>query len=335
MSARYVLKRFMMMIPTLLGVSVITFFILRVIPGDPIIMLLPPNATEADVMRLRELYGLTGPIYKQYLIWVRDIFYGNFGTSIHFHLDVMKLIWERLPATIELVVIATVIASILGVAIGTWAIMRRGKLIDKASDAVAVFGLSIPDFLWGLLFILFFGVFFNLFPISGRIDPMLSLKPITRLMLVDSLIRLNFRAFANSLQHIFLPAVALSLPLTAVVIRVIKASLLETANEEYILTARIKGFSELVVIGVHALRNALIPTTTLVGVQFGFLIGGTVLVENIYGWPGNGSLAVMAIVTRDLPLIQGIIIVYSFLFILINFLIDVFYSVLNPKIRYE
>jgi peptide/nickel transport system permease protein len=213
--------------------------------------------------------------------------------------------------------------------------MKKGTLIDKSGSALAVLGLSIPDFLWGLIFVIFFGVFLQILPISGRIASADTLETITGFFLIDSLLKLDFKAFASSIQHIILPAFSLALPLTAIVIRVIKSSLLEAVREDYILLARVKGLSEKVVVFIHALRNALIPTTTIVGVQFGFLMGGTVLVEIIFSWPGLGKLAVTAIVARDLPLIQGIVLVLAVIFVLVNLLVDLLYTVINPKIRYR
>ena len=335
MSIWYTLKRFFYIGTTLLGVSVITFVILRIIPGNPIAMMLPPGATQEDIVMLTAQYGLDKPIPIQYGIWISKVIKGDFGVSIHMKQNVMELVMERLPATLELVFAATIIALILGIFIGTLSIMKKGTAVDKTGSFLAVIGLSIPDFLWGLLFILFFGVFWQVFPISGRIASTYTLKSVTGFFLIDSLIRLDFKSFYSSLNHIILPAFSLALPLTAIVIRVIKSSLLDVIKEDYILLARVKGLSEKVVIFIHALRNALIPTTTIVGVQFGFLMGGTVLVEIIYSWPGLGKLAVTAITTRDLPLIQGVVLVLAFIFVVVNLIVDLLYTVINPKIRYS
>ncbi len=335
MSLNYILKRLFYILTTLLGVSIITFFILRVIPGNPIVMMLPPQASHEDILLLKQQYGLDKPIPVQYWIWLKNVARGDFGTSIFMKQNVMDLVLQRLPATLELVITATLIALIIGIFIGTISIMKKGTLIDKSGSALAVLGLSIPDFLWGLIFVIFFGVFLQILPISGRIASADTLETITGFFLIDSLLKLDFKAFASSIQHIILPAFSLALPLTAIVIRVIKSSLLEAVREDYILLARVKGLSEKVVVFIHALRNALIPTTTIVGVQFGFLMGGTVLVEIIFSWPGLGKLAVTAIVARDLPLIQGIVLVLAVIFVLVNLLVDLLYTVINPKIRYR
>ena len=279
-------------------------------------------------------YGLDKPISTQYGIWLSKVAKGDFGVSIHMKQNVMELIMQRLPATLELALAATAIAVIIGTLIGTFSIMKKGTIMDKLGSGIAILGLSIPDFLWGLLFIIFFGVFWQIFPISGRIASTYTLKTITGFFLIDSLIRFDFKSFYSSVLHIILPAFSLGLPLMAIVIRVIKSSLLEVIKEDYILLARLKGLPEKVVIFIHALRNALIPTTTIVGVQFGFLMGGTVLVEIIYSWPGLGKLAVTAIITRDLPLIQGIVLVLAFIFVVVNLIVDLLYTVMNPKIRY-
>lgn len=334
MNLKYIFKRLLYMVTTLLGVSIITFVILRVIPGNPIVMMLPPQATQQDILELKAQYGLDKPIPTQYGIWLKDVVRGDFGRSIHMKQDVMELIMERLPATMELVLAATAIALILGTFIGTVSIMKKDTVLDKLGSLLAVLGLSIPDFLWGLFFVLFLGVFWHILPISGRIASNYTLKTITGFFLVDSLLRFDFRGFYYACLHLILPAFSLALPLTAIVIRVIKSSLLEVIKEDYILLARVKGLSERVVIFMHALRNALIPTTTIVGVQFGFLMGGTVLVEIIYSWPGLGKLAVTAIITRDLPLIQGVVLVLAFIFVIVNLVVDLLYTFMNPKIRY-
>jgi len=335
MTVKYIIKRFFYIVTTLLGVSIIAFVILRVIPGNPIVMMLPPQATQEDIIQLKAQYGLAEPIPIQYGIWLKKVVQGDFGVSIFMKQDVMELILERLPATLELVLMATAIALILGILIGTLSVMKKNTLVDKLGSLLATLGLSIPDFLWGLLFIIFFGVFLNILPISGRIGSTYTLESITGFFLMDSLIKFDFKGFYSSIQHIVLPALSLALPLTAIVIRVIKSSLLEVVEEDFILMARVKGLSERVVIFLHALRNALIPTTTIVGVQFGFLMGGTVLVEIIYSWPGIGKMAVTAIVARDLPLIQGIVIVLAFIFVFVNLIVDLLYTVMNPKIRYR
>ena len=334
MNLKYIFKRLLYMASTLFGVSIITFVILRVIPGNPIVMMLPPQATQQDILELKAQYGFDKPIPVQYAIWLRNVVQGDFGVSIHMKQNVMELIMERLPATLELVLAATGIALLLGIFIGTVSIMKKDTMVDKLGSLLAVLGLSIPDFLWGLLFVLFLGVFWHFLPISGRIASTYTLKTITGFFLVDTLLRFDFKGFYSAFLHLILPAFSLALPLTAIVIRVIKSSLLEVIKEDYILLARVKGLSEKAVIFIHSLRNALIPTTTIVGVQFGFLMGGTVLVEIIYSWPGLGKLAVTAIITRDLPLIQGVVLVLAFIFIIVNLVVDLLYTFMNPKIRY-
>ncbi len=322
------------MVTTLFGVSIIAFVILRVIPGNPIVMMLPPQATERDIIQLKAQYGLDRPIIVQYGIWLKNVVQGDFGVSIHMKQNVMTLIMERLPATLELVLAATAIALLFGIFIGTLSVMKKDTIVDKLGSLIAVLGLSIPDFLWGLLFVLFLGVFWHFLPISGRIGSIYTVETITGFFLLDTILRVDFGKFLSALSHLILPAFSLALPLTAIVIRVIKSSLLEVIKEDYILLARVKGLSERVVIFLHSLRNALIPTITIVGVQFGFLMGGTVLVEIIYSWPGLGKLAVTAIITRDLPLIQGVVLVLAFIFVIVNLVVDILYTFMNPKIRY-
>jgi len=328
----YLLRRLLWAVPTLIGVAVVVFVLVRVVPGDPIAMMLPPGATADDVGRLRAMYGLDAPIAKQFVVWSGEVLRGDFGNSISLRDRVSSLILGRLPATLELVVVAVALACALATGLALFAVLFRGRWPELVVDGGSGLALAIPDFLWGLLFILVLGVLLPWFPISGRIDPTLDFDPATGFYLLEALARLRWDALANLVSHMVLPAVALALPLAAALTRVLKGSLLEAMQQDYVMLARVKGYSRMRTLLRVALRNALIPTVTLTGVQFSFLIGGTVLIEHLFSYPGIGNLAIAAVTQRDLPLIQGLILMFAVLFILANLLVDMTYSALDPRV---
>lgn len=333
MSINYLLKRLFWALPTLFGVAVVVFVLVRVVPGDPIAMMLPPGATADDVGRLRALYGLDAPIAKQFVVWMGEVLRGNFGTSISLREGVVSLVLGRLPATLELAIVAIAAACALAAVAAVGAVYFRGRWPELVVDGTTGLVLAIPDFLWGLLFVLVLGVLLPVLPISGRIDPTLDFDPATGFYLAEALVRLRWTALADLVRHILLPALALALPLAAALTRVLKGSLIEAMNQDYVTLVRVKGYSRARTLWRVALRNALIPTVTLTGVQFSFLIGGTVLIEYIFSYPGIGNLAIAAVNQRDLPLIQGLVLTFAVLFILTNLAVDMAYSVLNPKVR--
>ncbi len=334
MSARYLLNRLLWTLPTLLGVALIVFVLLRIVPGDPVAMMLPPGATAEDVTRLRAQHGLDAPVAKQFMIWAGEMLRGNFGESISLRDSVLALVLGRLPATLELVMFAVAQACALAVLGAVAAAYFRGRWPETILDGVSGVVLAIPDFLWGLLFVLVLGVLVPLLPISGRIDPRLDFSPTTNFYLVEALFRLQWTALADLMRHLVLPALALSLPLTAALMRVLRASLVEVMNQDYVMLVRAQGYSRARILWRVALRNALIPTLSLTGVQFSFLVGGTVLIETIFAYPGIGNLAVAAVNQRDLPLIQGLVLVFAALFILINLIVDAACSSLDPRVRH-
>jgi peptide/nickel transport system permease protein len=331
---RAVLLRVFTTLITLFGVAVIVFVVIRIAPGDPIAMMLPPGATEADIERLRALYGLDKSIPEQFLIWLGSVLAGDFGTSISLRQSVLRIVLTRLPATIELSVLALLIAIMLGTGLAFVATRWRDTPAEAGVDVASGVALSVPDFLWGLAFILAFGVAIPLFEISGRVSPRLDLPFVTQFYLVESLLRLRFDLTADLLHHMIMPAVALALPLAAVIAQLLKASLKEAMAQDYVMLARTKGFSESRVILRDALRNAMLPTLTLTGVQLTFLIGGTVIVERIFSYEGLGNLAIDAVINRDLPLIQGIVLLFAAIFVAINLAVDILYALLNPRLRH-
>jgi len=331
---RILLSRLLQAIPTLAGVAVIVFVLVRVVPGNPIAMMLPPGASQADFDHLKALYGFDKGIPEQFIIWLRHAVTGDFGTSISMRSGVLGLVASRLPATLELAAMAGTIA----IALGGFAAVAGARWSDHwpeaAIDAVTGFAQAVPDFIWALASILVLGVLVPVLPISGRSDPGVSLNHATQFQLIESVLRLDGRAFIDLMRHMILPALALALPLAAIIARVLKTSLKEEMTQDYVLLARVKGFGEWRILVREALRNAAIPTVALTGVQITFLIGGTVLIERIFSYPGIGNLAIDAVINRDLPMIQGLVLVFALLFIVINLALDFATVALNPRLSH-
>jgi len=319
---------------TLFGVAVIVFVVIRVVPGNPIAMMLPPGATEEDIARLTALYGLDRSIAAQFAIWLGGVVLGDFGTSITARQPVLDLVLGRLPATLELSVLALGIAVVLGGVAALLGTLRRGGKTEAAIDIGNGMALSVPDFLWGLILILGLGVVWPIFHISGRITPSLELPFVTNFYLFESLVRLRFDLTVDLLGHMLLPALALAIPLAAIIGQLLKQSLKETMHLDYVTLSRTKGYSETHVILREALPNAVLPTLTLVGVQFTFLIGGTVIIERLFSYEGLGNMAIDAVINRDLPLIQGIVILFAVIFTGVNLIVDLAYAALNPRLRH-
>jgi peptide/nickel transport system permease protein len=319
---------------TLIGVAVIVFVVIRVVPGNPIALMLPPGATEEDIARLTALYGLDKSLPAQFLIWVQGVVQGDFGTSITARQPVLDLVLGRLPATLELSVMALVIACFLGGVAALTGTRRRDTKVEGAIDVANGMALSVPDFLWGLILILAFGVLIPVFHISGRVTPSLDLPFATNFYLFESLLRLRFDLWTDIVSHMFLPALALAIPLAAIIGQLLKQSLKETMHLDYVTLSRTKGYGENHVILREALPNAVLPTLTLVGVQFTFLIGGTVIIERLFSYEGLGNMAIDAVINRDLPLIQGIVILFAVIFTAVNLIVDLTYAALNPRLRH-
>ena len=331
---RAVLLRLLTTAITLVGVAVIVFVVIRVVPGNPIAMMLPPGATDDDIARLTAQYGLDKSIPEQFLIWGQGVLQGDFGTSITARQPVLDLVLGRLPATLELSVMALVIAMVLGGIAALTGTRLRDTKTEAAIDITNGMALSVPDFLWGLLLILAFGVLIPVFHISGRVTPSLDLPFTTDFYLVESLVRLRLDLWADIVSHMFLPALALAIPLAAIIGQLLKQSLKETMHLDYVTLARTKGYGENHVILREALPNAILPTLTLVGVQFTFLIGGTVIIERLFSYEGLGNMAIDAVINRDLPLIQGIVILFAVIFTGVNLIVDLMYAALNPRLRH-
>ncbi len=334
MNPLVLLQRLLLAIPTLFGVALVVFVLMRVVPGDPIAMMIPPGAGAEDIARLRALYGLDRPIPAQFLIWLRETGSGNFGTSINFRRDVLVLVGERLPATLELGSVAMLLACLLGGVGGVVSAARHGRWLSSLIDSAAAIVQSIPDFLWGLMLILLFGVLLPWLPISGRLDPALSQQAGGGFLLVRNLMQGRFEIVGSILSHMVAPALALALPVSAMLARVLKASMQEALASDYVMLARLKGLGGVRVLLAEALPNAVTPTLSLSAVQFAFLLGGTVLIERLFSYPGIGSLAITAVIGRDLPLIQAVVLTFALLFITINLAVDALIVALNPRLRH-
>jgi ABC-type dipeptide/oligopeptide/nickel transport system permease component len=334
MIAVSIINRLIMAAATLFGVALIVFVLLRVVPGDPIAMMISPGATPADIAALRAHYGLDASLPVQFGIWLKSVLAGDFGTSISLKRDVLGLLGDRLPATLELAVAALVFAVALGAAIAISGTLARRTVLEPIIDGLNGLFLAVPDFVWALALVLVLGVFFPIFPLSGRIDPSTETHFATPFYLIESLATFQFAVFADIAAHMVMPVLALGLPLAAIIARVLKAALSEAMVQDYILLARLKGMSNLRLVLQEALRNAVGPTIALTGVQFTFLIGGTVIVERIFAYPGIGNMAIDAVINRDLPLIQGLVLVFGALFIVINLLVDLLVAALNPRLAH-
>lgn len=332
--AKLLMRRLLTVIPTLILVSLLLFCILRLLPVDPAAMSLPPNATNAEIEAMRIEMGLDLPLIQQYGIWFNNMLHGDFGSSIHFRTAVSKLVLDTLPATIELALMAMVFATLFGVLGGLWLFYTRGGAVETALDLGTVALLSIPEFLWGLFFMLLFGVSLDLLPFIGRLGSGIERpETITGFLMLDALLAGRIGTFIDALRHMILPSVALGLSAAPPIMRILRSSLMDVYQEDYIHQARQRGISEGRILVRHALKNAFLPTLSLMGVQFGFLFGGTLLVEIIFSYPGMGNLMVDAIRNADLPIIQTVGLTYCVMVLLISMVVDVLYLVLNPKLR--
>lgn len=332
---QYLLRRLVLTIPVLIGVSIIVFTIMHVIPGDPVRLLFAgTGATEEQVQAMRHELGLDRPLVVQYLDYVAKAVRGDFGQSLHFKQPVLELVLERMPATIELALASLFIALVIAFPIGILSALKRHTIIDYMVMTGATLGISLPTFWIGILLIMLVAVNLNLLPGFGRIDYDVHLERVTGFLLLDSLLTWNLPAFKNALAHLILPAVALGTAIATFSTRLIRSSMLEVISQDYVVTARAKGLRGRIVTSRHVLRNALIPVVTLVGVQIGNLLGGAVVTETIFAWPGIGRLVIQAINNRDFLLVQGVIIFFALIRIVINLVTDVLYVWIDPRISH-
>jgi len=321
-------------IPVLLGVSIVVFFMVRMIPGDPAHIILGQQATPAQVQQVRENMGLDKPIIVQYGLFLKDALRGDLGDSIVTGRPVTTELMVRLPATFELTAFAMLIAVLVGIPVGVISAVKQYSLLDKTTSVLALTGISMPIFWLAMILVVIFGVNLELLPFPGRLDPTTGITAITGLVLVDSLLTLNFAGFWDGLLHLIMPALALATIPMAVIMRMTRSSMLEVMNEDYVRTARAKGVVPWRVIVKHALRNAMLPTITVIGLQVGLLMGGAIITETIFSWPGIGLYAYQSVSSRDYASIQGVVLYGALLFVLINLFVDILYAILDPRVRY-
>ena len=326
-------RRFIGAIPVIIGISFLVFLLMHIAPGDPISLLLGDDATPAEIERARQEWGLDKPILFQYGEFLLRAVRGDFGKSLKFGEPVTKLVFERLPATIELALASLLVSILISIPIGVYSAIKHDSLLDHAGMGLALVGVSLPNFWLGIMLIYFLGGQLNLFPVAGRIEYGIQLETITRLYLVDSLITGNFPAFWSALQHLFMPAVTLGTSLAAIVTRITRSSILEVMRQDYITTARAKGLSERAVIWRHTLRNAMITIITILGLQLGALLNGSVITETVFSYPGIGDLLIQAISLRDYQLAQGLIFFFAMMYFVVNLLVDLLYMLVDPRIK--
>jgi dipeptide transport system permease protein len=332
----YLLRRVALTIPTLLALMFLTFVAIRLVPGDPVEVRMGERGVSAERLALlRHEMGLDQPVWRQFLDYAGHLARGDFGVSLATQQKVLTEFLTLFPATLELSFFAMLFAILIGLPAGAIAAVRRGGVFDQALMTVSLFGYSMPIFWWGLVLIMFFAVTLGVLPVSGRIDLInYSFDQPTGFMLIDAALSDQPGAVIDALKHLVLPAIVLGTVPLAVVARMTRSSMLEVLNEDYVRTARAKGLSPFRVVGVHALRNALLPVLTVIGLSISQLMAGAVLTENIFSWPGIGSWLIQSIYRRDYPALQGGLLLVSTVVILLNLLIDLVYGLVNPRIRY-
>lgn len=330
-----ILKKFLLVIPTLIGASVIAFALIRLIPGDPVLNLLGERGGDPQVVaQMRARFGLDKPVVEQYFIFVKNAVHGDLGESIISHRGVTEEFWDRFPATFELSVVALIWSVLLGIPLGILAAVKRNSVFDYSVIGVSLVGYSMPIFWWGLILVIFFSVNLGWFPVSGRMDVMYDIPVKTGFMLIDAWFSEEGRAaFWDALRHLVLPAIVLGTIPLAVMARMTRSSLLEVLGEDYVRTAKAKGLSAYRVVYIHALRNALIPIVTVLGLLVGSLLTGAVLTETIFSWPGIGRWLVKSIEARDYPVIQGGVLYLAFLIVMVNLVVDIVYLWVYPRMR--
>jgi len=330
-----ILKKFLLVLPTLIGASVIAFALIRLIPGDPVLNLLGERGGDPQVVaEMRARFGLDKPVVEQYFIFVKKALQGDMGESIISRRPVTEEFWARFPATLELSLIALFWSVLFGIPLGILAAVKRNSFFDYSVIGVSLIGYSMPIFWWGLMLVIFFSVKLGWFPVSGRMDVMYDVPVKTGFMLIDSwFTEEGSAAFLNALKHIVLPALVLGTIPLAVMARMTRSSLLEVLGEDYVRTAKAKGLNNFRVVFVHALRNAMVPIITVVGLLVGSLLTGAVLTETIFAWPGIGRWLVSSVEARDYPVIQAGVLYLAFMIVMVNLTVDIVYLWAYPRMR--
>ncbi len=330
----YLAQRLAGTVPVLLLVSLLVFLLIHAAPGDPTLLLLGEETNTAEVAKAKERWGLDRPLYIQYLKFITSAAAGEFGKSFKYAEPVTRVIKTRLPATIELAIFSIIFATLLAIPLGVWAGSKPNSWIDNLGTTFGLFGISMPSFWLGIMMILLLAGILNVLPTSGRSTYGIAGSEITGFYLLDSVLQKNWQAVWDALTHIFMPALALGMNMLGILMRVTRSAVLEVMNEEYVVTARAKGLAEKKVVWRHVTSNALIPVITVVGLELGTLLSGSIIVETVFSWPGSGSLLITALNARDYPLVTGLVMTYTAAFVMINLIIDGLYAVIDPRIRY-
>jgi peptide/nickel transport system permease protein len=330
----YLLRRLVGTIPVMVLISLLVFLLIQAAPGDPTLMLLGEDSTAEDIAQARERWGLDQPIYVQYVKFFMSAAQGNLGRSFKYDEPVLDVIVSRIPATLELAAASVIIAVIFAIPLGVWAAAKPNSWVDNTGTTFGLFGISMPSFWFGIMLILLFAGILNILPSAGRDTYGIAGPRITGFYMLDSAIQGNWAGVRDGAEHVFLPALALGSNMLGILMRVTRSSVLEVMHEDYVTTARAKGLEERKVLWRHVVRNALIPVITVVGLELGTLLSGSIIVETVFSWPGSGSLLIIALNARDHLLVTGVVLVYTAAFVAINFLIDVLYAVIDPRIRY-
>ncbi|MFB8831297.1 ABC transporter permease subunit [Azotobacter sp. CWF10] len=331
----FLARRLGLLIPTFLGVTLLTFALIRLIPGDPVEVMMGERRLDPQMhAEAMHRLGLDRPLHEQYLSYLGQLAQGDLGQSLRTRESVWSEFASLFPATVELALAALLLAGVLGLLAGTLAALKRGSILDHGTMGLALTGYSMPIFWWALILIMFFSVELGWTPVSGRLDLLYDVEPVTGFMLIDTLLSEEEGAFLDALRHLILPAIVLGTIPLAVIARMTRSAMLEVLREDYIRAARARGLSPARLVFVHALRNALVPVLTVFGLQVGSLLSGAVLTETLFSWPGIGKWLIEAIGARDYPVVQNGILLIAALVILTNFVVDILYGLVNPRIRH-
>jgi peptide/nickel transport system permease protein len=329
-----IIDRLLQLGPVLLGVTVIVFLMITLTPGDPVeIMLGDMKSSPEQAEVLRRDMGLDRPPIERFFRFVGNAVQGNFGLSFFHRRPVSEVIAERLPATIELTLAALLLSLLISVPLGALAAVHKGGWLDRTATVGSLLGVSLPGFWFGILLIMLFSVQLGVLPVSGRIGYGYEVPAVTGLLTIDTLLAGRLDSFLQALRHLALPAITLALPMAAPLMRVTRASMLDVLRSDYVTFAEAKGLSRRRVLWRHALKNALMPTVTIAALETGSLLGGNMIVESVFGWPGLGRLVVESIFARNYPLVQAAVLLYAVTYVLLNFIADVAYTLLNPRVR--
>lgn len=334
MSLGKLLERIIQLVPVLLGVSLIVFVMLALTQGDPVqIMVGEQSITPEQEAELRRDLGLDKPMVERFFIFLGNAVQFDFGQSYYHGRPVADVIAERLPATIELSLVALVVALATAIPLGVLAAIRKNSIFDRLATVGSLLGVSLPGFWFGILLIMLFSVHLQILPVSGRIGYSSEVPTVSGFLLVDTLLAGDLAAFGEALRYLLLPAITLGLPMTAILMRVTRTSMLEVMRQDYVTFAEAKGLPRRRVLYRHALKNALIPTVSVAAIETGSLLGGNMIVETVFGWPGLGRLVVESIFLRNYPLVQAAVLLYAITYVLLNFIADILYTVLNPRVK--